>query len=347
MSDSQSSQSIGRPPRNKSRRRFRPRNILLGILGLIVLLFAASTLIPTTRWVDGEGYLMTDDEAEVRPSVQGAIRDWLVRSGTLVAEDDVLIQLKDAPFQAALLEARADLLVAQAELLQLREQQRIDTIVHREEIFRAERQLEAMQEQLALMEKTGGGAISAQELRDARRNVDLSQSRLKEMKASREKLDQARLDVQKAKIQAVEKRIAAAEVDIELRKLRAPLDGVVQFNSFEPGEVVKPEHVLGQVFDRSAWVVKLKLPERSIAFIREGQPVEVELAAYPAWKHGELTAKVSRVIRVVTPQATGDGIIYVEAMLDNPDDDRLHPGMKASARIDTGRTSLLMNILGQ
>jgi multidrug resistance efflux pump len=347
MSDSKRSQPASRPPRNKPRKRFRPRNILLGILALIVLLLVASALIPTARWVEGDGYLMTDDEAEIRPSVEGAIEDWLVRSGTQIAKDDVLIQLKDALFQADLMQARADLLVTQAELLHLREQQRLDGIVHREEIFRAERQLEAMQEQLALMEKTSQGAISPQEIRDARRNVDLAQSRLKEMRASRDKLDQARLGVQKARVEAVEKRIAAAEVDVELRKLRAPLDGVVQFNSFEPGEVVKPDHVLGQVFDRSAWVVKLKLPERAIAFVREGQPVEVELAAYPAWRHGELTAKVSRITRVVTPQATGDGIIYVEAMLDNPDDDRLHPGMKASARIDTGRTSLLMNLLGQ
>lgn len=340
-------QPNGRPPRNKTRKRWRPRNILLGTLGLVLLLILAAAVIPVTRWVEGDGYLMTDEEAEIRPSVAGAIADWALRSGTKVAKGDVLIQLKDAPFQAALLQARSDLLVAQAELLELRETQRLEAVVHHEEIFRAERQLEAMREQLSLMEKTGKGAISPQELRDARRNVDLATSRLKEMKASRVELRAAKVGVQEARIQAVMKRIAAAEVEIELRKLRAPLDGEVQFNSYEPGEVVKPEHVLGQVFDPRAWVVKLKLPERAIAFIQEGQPVEVELAAYPAWRHGHLPAKVSRVIRVVTPQATGDGIIYVEAMLENPDDDRLHPGMKASAEIDTGRTSFLMRLLGQ
>ena len=131
-----------------------------------------------------------------------------------------------------------------------------------------------------------------------------------------------------------------------MRRITSPINGTIMLNDFEPGEVVKPEHVLGQVFDRSKWIVKLKLPEKFVAHVKIGQPVDVELSSYPAWRCGYLSAKVSRVLPIVTPQTTGDGIFYVEVELDDPSDERLSLGLTASGEIDTGRISWLRRILG-
>jgi len=103
--------------------------------------------------------------------------------------------------------------------------------------------------------------------------------------------------------------------------------------------------VIGQVFDRSARIVKLKLPERMVAYVKVGQPVEVELAAYPGWRCGYLQARVIKVLPVITPQTTGNGIFYIEAKIENPHDARLSPGMSASGEIDTGQTNWLGRIM--
>jgi hypothetical protein len=121
--------------------------------------------------------------------------------------------------------------------------------------------------------------------------------------------------------------------------------GVVQLNRFEPGEVVKPDHVLGQVFDRSAWVVKMKLPERSVPHVLAGQEVQVALAAYPTLRYGYAHAKVTRIVPVVTPAPTG-GTFFVEAKMDVPKDVPLQPGMTATGYVAAGSTNWLSRILG-
>ena len=89
----------------------------------------------------------------------------------------------------------------------------------------------------------------------------------------------------------------------------------MRFHRFEVGEVVKPKDALGQVFDRSGWVVKLDVPERYLAHVHEGQRVQVELASYPNWRHGYLEATVTRVMPVITPRPTGEGVFQVVAEL--------------------------------
>lgn len=148
-------------------------------------------------------------------------------------------------------------------------------------------------------------------------------------------------------IHAAEKSVALREAELALRDVRASIAGTVYFNRFEQGEMVKPEHVLGQVFDRDNWVGKLKLSERQIGHIKVGEPVQVSLAAYPSLRFGYLTGRIGRIIPVVTPRATGDGVFYVEVALDSlPEGIELHPGMTATGYIDAGRTTWLMNLLG-
>ncbi|MCD4823876.1 MAG: HlyD family efflux transporter periplasmic adaptor subunit [Phycisphaerae bacterium] len=333
-----------RPPRTK-KRRWSFRRVLLTIGILCAVGIVAMATIPIPRWADGSGYVMTDDEAEIRPSVEGAIDRWLVRSGDLVKKDQLLVQLKDSVQQAALAQARNELTTIQARLEHLRCTQTLTKSQRREQIFRAKRSLAMAKEELEKKRKIPG-AVSQQELAEAKWKVELATSNLTELQLPRQKVMAGRINVLKEQIDAAKKKVVLHAAMVELRKIRSPLNGTIYFNNFEPGEVVKPEHVLGQVFDHSCWIVKLKISEHDIAHVKPGQSVEVELAAYPSLRYGEMAATVTRVLPVVTPQATGDGIFYVEARVDQPADWKLNVGMTARGSINTGSTTYLLRILG-
>lgn len=334
-----------RPPRTKRPRRSM-RRVLLVLLVLLGGGGAAGFWIPTTRWVRAEGYVITDAEAEIRPSVEGVIESWNVKNGDTVRKGDVLVQLKCAVHRAALDRAISERKVAEAQLAKLRENQEMTEQVRKEKIYRAEQERKRVQDKLDRMEASQTGAVSKLELSDARLQVEVAKSRLAELRLDRSEAMDKEVQVLKEQIEAARKAEKLQTAEIELRKIRAAVDGVVQLHRFEAGEVVKPDHVLGQVFDTSCWIVKLTLPERGLAYVQNGQPVRVELSAYPAWRYGYLSARIQDVQRVVTPRATGDGVFYVEARLDDPGERKLTPGMRVSAEVNTGRTNWISRLLG-
>ena len=215
----------------------------------------------------------------------------------------------------------------------------------KEKINRAKLNVQLLQKELDTM-ITCSQSFSKQEIANARLKLDVATSQLEEARIPQQKALDLKIAVLQKQIAVAKSKMQGCETQIKLKKIRVPLDGIIWFNDFEPGEVVKPEHVLGHVFDTSKWIVKLQLPESQIAYIRKDQAVEVELVAYPWWRHGYLAARVSDVLRVVTPRATGDGIFYAEGLLENPNDSRLNPGMKVRASINAGQTSWLSRLMG-
>jgi multidrug resistance efflux pump len=334
-----------RPPRTKRPRSFM-RRALLVLLVLVAGATAAGVLIPTTRWLRAEGYVITDDEAEIRPSVEGAIESWNIENGQSVRKGDVLVQLKCAVHQAALDKAVSERNVAEAKLANLKKNQEMDELKRKEAIYRAKRKLKLAQDKLQRMEASDTGAVSKLELSNTRLEAEVAKSELAELSLDRSETMAREVQVFKKQIEAARKAETLHAAEVELRKIRSAVDGEVHLNRFEVGEVVKPDHVLGQVFDPSRWIVKLTLPERALAYVQENQPVRVELSAYPAWRYGRLSARIQNVQRVVTPRATGDGVFYVEAALDDPGDIQLTPGMHVSAEVNAGTTNWFSRIFG-
>ena len=344
--DSKKPDAVGRPPRTQ-RGRWSARRVILILLLLLAGVLAAGALVPATRWVHGAGYVITDAEVELRPSVEGAIERRLVSSGAKVAKDQLLVQMKVAVQQAAYDRAVSSLDVKRAELNRLTVTHTWEDDVRATEIERGRQRLKLAQAQLTRISSAStSGAVSPAELEQAELEVALAVSELAELEIPREKVRFEQVQVLTEEIEAAQKLVDLRKAEIDLRQVRSPMSGTVYFNRFEPGEVVKPERVLGQVYDRSAWVVKLKVSEASLRHIKKGQPAEVDLAAYPTLQYGYLDAVVCRVLPVVTPRATGDGIFYVEARLEEQDRVALQPGMSARVQVNTGRTTWLGRLLG-
>lgn len=331
-----------RPPRTIRSRRRAGRMFLIGTVAVIVLA-GLSAVLPTTRWAEGTGYLTTDREAELRPSVEGPIAQWLVGTGQKVEKGQLIIQLNNDVQKADYQQADVELKSKQAQLEQLLASQQLDRAQRSEQIARAEKNLDLAQ---MMYQRMSGGGFSAREVEEARLHVEVAKSELAELQLPRDTVMDNQVAVLKEQIEAARKAVAAQEAQLRLREVRAPLSGIVQLNRFEPGEVVKPDHVLGQVFDQDAWIVKMTLPEESLPYVKVGQPVKVSVAAYPHLRYGYFDATVKRITPVVTPRPTGNGVYLVEAGLVPPSNLPIQPGMTTTAYVNAGKTTWLRRLIG-
>jgi multidrug resistance efflux pump len=334
----------GRPPRTPRRGGLTFKRFVLYTMIVLVALVVAAVLVPTTRWVDGSGYLMTDQEAEIRPSVEGVIQECVAHQGATVNEGDTLIQLRDSAQQLAYEQSLQELNAKRSRLEYVLSNQEILKKKNAEQIQQVQLRLQLGQDKLEKMRAAVAGAVSPAEINQAVLEVSLAQSQLNELQLPQDELMAKEAQVLRDEILAAQSLVARHHEAVLARKIVSPLSGQVYFHRFEIGEVVKPEHVLGQVFDTSSWVVKLKLPERKIMYIQPGQALEVELAAQTGLIRRPFKAVISRILPVVSPQATGDGVFYAEAIITDFRGLCPTPGVSARVRIDTGRTNWLFRI---
>ena len=337
-----------RPPRTRRVKLLTWRRFLAACVLVPVAVVVALALIPTTRWVYATGYVMTDQEAEIRPSVQGAVAAKLVGSGDIVEKDQPIISLNDQVEAAAWQQADADLQAKQAQLKQLRSAQSLEKAQRKEQAYQAKQSLalaEGNMERITQANKSGG-VFSHREIEDAQLKVELARSRLRELELTRDPVMVNQIEVLTEQIGSARKNVVLRKAELDMRQIKSPMRGTIQLNRIEPGEVVSPEDVLGQVFNRDRWIIKLKISERWISYVEADQDVQVSLAAFPSFRFGYLPARVARVQRVVTPQRTGDGIFYVEAAVEDADLFDLQPGMIATADINAGTTNWLYRLIG-
>jgi len=336
----------------KPARRPRPARKWLRRLAILLLVLAAAAAVlyftPVEMVVTGYGNIMAHDDAILRPGVKGVVAEQLVRTGQPVRRGQILLRLEDSAQQADLIRAQRLLAEAQAELTRMAHAHALQRAEQQAEIRAAElRARSAKKEMDSLKELAGSGGVSPQEIWRAELAHDLAQAQLAAASIAREELLLAQIDVQKRHIETLEAGIELVKRQIELRRVRSPIDGRVFMHEITPGQVVDANQVLGQVFDESRFVVYASFPEADTWFLRPGQTVEVEPAPYPSGRFGYLAGRVEWVSGVVDPRASGDGFVRLCADVEPParTDVQLKPGMTATVIVHVGRTRLLYRLL--
>ena len=113
----------------------------------------------------------------------------------------------------------------------------------------------------------------------------------------------------------------------------APIDGVVVDRPVTLGQMIEPADSLFVVMDlRQVWIL-MDVYERDLAQVKEGQTVNVSVAAYPG---RAFPGTVQSIGAVVEPKSRA---VKVRVVLDNADR-KLKPGMFASVELEgtTGET---------
>lgn len=333
-----------KPPETMQQRRSKVRRALRIAALLLLLVGVAGHFIKLPKYAYANGYATTVAYAEVRSAVEGRLAEILKTSGDEVRAGDVLLRLEDATERAAYEEAVSKVAQGEAELA-FREAEAVDELRrHTNAILAAELELEQMRKTLELTRQLHEKSLSSgRQLSNDEFAVRRAEDHLRALHEIDMSVPLKQLAVLRQNVVALREAANRAKAALELRTIRAPIDGRVVRYTFYVGEVIRPDMVLYEVFGGDVDTLKLRIPERYAARVRVGHPVEAMFGTHRRIIPRRFPGKVA-VLRDVVE---GDGsanyrVAYCDIDLQGED---VPPGTSVEARICIGKSSLWMHIL--
>jgi RND family efflux transporter MFP subunit len=230
----------------------------------------------------------------VAPKVAGRIIQIRKRIGDWVQRGEVIARIDDAEYQQAVLEAEANLKIAQASLTEARSQ----FALAGQDLDRAQ----------TLQEK---GIASAAELDAATTNFDAQQSRLK---------------LAQAQVEQKEAALTSARIRLNYTVLVATEPGYIGERFVDEGSLLAPNSPIMSVIGIDSVIVRTTIIERDYGRIQIGQEAEVEVDAFPSIG---FTGRVARMAPMLQ-QASRMAQMEVEVANDSL---MLKPGMFARVNV--------------
>jgi membrane fusion protein, multidrug efflux system len=308
-------------------------------------------------------YLETTDDAYVKadstiiaPKVSGHVAKVLVGDNQPVKAGQLLAQIDERDFSAALNQARAEVAAAEAAVKNLNAQIELqEPLIQQQaaEVDAAEANLKFAQEERtrydALM-KSGSGTVQRAQQTDAALRAQLAQ--LQQGKsgliAASKKIEvlgteRAKAIAQLDRARAVEQQ---AELNLSYTKITAPVDGTVGARTLRVGQFVQAGTQLMAVVPLDRVYVVANFKETQLTHVRNGQPVVLKVDGFHDTRlkgHVDSVSPASGLEFALLPpdNATGNFTkivqrVPVKIVLD---DHRLsgllRPGMSAEPTIDT------------
>jgi membrane fusion protein (multidrug efflux system) len=342
-------------------RRYR-RTLLLVVLPLVVLLGGV------VFYVNGGRYVSTDDayvgaqKVLITPDISGKIDKVVVREGERVKQGDVLFEIDPVPFRLAVQEARAKLDQARTSY---------DNLLANVKIYQqmqdlAQQAVDLKQRDVdrkATLVKNSFG--SQLDLDNASNAVVTAKAQLEYLKqqlssAKTQLLGNPDLPLDQFPPYAQAKAaLDQAERNLDHTEMRAPMDGIAtQVDQIQLGRFVAAGTPVFSIIDTSKPWVDANLKESDFAYIAVGQPVKIEVDAFPdhVFKGtiGSLSPGTGAQFAILPPQnATGNFVKVVQRLpvriyFDGHDKyvEKLKAGMSAYTTVDTGHRRSLAGLLG-
>ena len=305
--------------------------------------YAALMAIQVDHYVYGAGYVTTPNRSKVLSVEKGPIKRVLADDGQRVNAGQVLLELEDSDLLASVDQYKAEVNLAKAELEKEISLNAEAVKKHDDALALALVMMQNAQNEFERAEKSKD-AMSAEAVEKKKLEFDVARARYDtEKNFSRESMGKA-IEVLKRKEEMAQQQLDAANATLARRKITSPIAGVLSMSILAVGEIVDPSRAVGEVFDDSSFIIRVKVLERSVHRVKPGQPASAEISAYPHRLFGYFTGKVQTISQIVTPQSTGEGHVIAEIVLDKSDKP-FKPGMSGDVRILVGRTSLFNRIV--
>lgn len=296
-----------------------------------------STVFPDTvkrgelvRQVRGIGVLAPESIVFISARDEGRIEKRLLQPGQEVTPDTILLEMSSPTLEQLFFDAESQLRGAEADYANLQaqlESQRLDqestTADMRGLYLQAKAQFDAD------LEQSKFGLISDVELTKSRvaaeqlkTRLDLEGERLK----VREPSVQAQLAAQQSRIEQFRSLVQLRQEQLDRRKVRAGIQGVLQQVEVEVGQLVTPGTVLARVSDPKRLKAELRVPETQMKDVLIGQIAEIDT------RNGIIPGRVMRI----DPAAT-QGTVTVDVRLEGELPRGARPDLSVDGRIELER----------
>lgn len=274
---------------------------------------------PVRRNVESVGSLFAYEEVTVSSEVEGKVERVLVDVGDRVASGQPIVKVAPAELELTLEQQRAALRQARARLGISDSTDDLKDVRAAAEVKRAAADLADAEQKYrraqTLYEK---GLVP-------RQNLDEAESRYN---AARAAYDLAMQSVENMRAQLAGSRASTqlAQKKLNDSTIRAPFAGQVKERGVTQGQYLKVQTPVMVIVNIDPLRVRLKVPEKLAAWVREGQEVTVTVEAYAG---RTFKGKVTRINPSVDQQTRS---FEVEALIENHDN-ALKPGFFVKATI--------------
>ena len=306
-------------------------------IGAVILLIVA--LLPYPYAPSGEVEVLPRARADVRALTAGDIRSVLVNEGDMVEAGQTLVRLDDSLARSRVDAAQAQLASLNAELaLLLRGAKDEEIELARQRVETADAALKLARSRLKRVERAyRSGGVTAQEYEQAAGSADVAQQEYLEAQRGLELVqspaESERVDSLKSKIAQAEAELGAAQNELDMSEVRAPIAGRVVSSSliYARGDYLERGEEVAIIENTQGLLARVYLPESSLSVIETGASVTAKLWAYPG---ASFSGQVTDIAPNAEPGEYGR-IVRVQVALDERDE-RLKPGLTGNAKIRAG-----------
>ncbi len=359
------------PPKGNSGKGRRIVLLVLAVLLVVGLVFGLPSYLHSRNFASTDDAFIEGHVVQIDPKVSAYVTNIHFDDNTLVNKGDLLIELDPRDLNVALQRAQTQLAQAKAQVLQAQagvEQSRAKLTQAQAMVIQQGAQVTQMNAQSDLagvnfnrdtslytrdvkaiaktnVDTTKSNYDAAQAMVNAAKaNVDAAKANVEAEHSGADAAD-AQLAVAQATVGTAEAGVRDAELQLSYAKIVAPVSGRVTRKAVEPGDYVTIGQALLSVVPREVWVTA-NFKETQLTFMKPGQPVEVEIDAFPGQA---LRGKVDSVQKgtgarfsLLPPEnATGNYVkvvqrVPVKIVFDESPDrlSALSPGMSVEPRVD-------------
>src|SRR3954470_2165676 len=266
---------------------------------------------PMVRQVRGLGTLTPEDIRWIPATTQGRVEKIILRPGTQVKRDDVILELTNPQLDQQLQDAQLKLGAAEAGLANIKVQLQNDLLQQRatsaniEADFNKAKMQAQMNEALA-KDQLVSDLVLKQSQADAA-SLGVRDQISKDQLASKADSMRAQLAVQQSLVDQARALLTLTQQQQNELKVRAGLDGMLQLVPVEVGQQVAPGTNLARVANPSRLKAEIKIAETQAKDIQLGQKAEVDT------RNGIVQGRVARIdpsvqngTRTVDVTLTGD-----------------------------------------
>jgi HlyD family secretion protein len=288
---------------------------------------------PMLRQVRGLGTLVPEDIRWIPATTQARVEKIILRPGTTVNPDSVILELSNPQLEQELQDAQLKLESAEASLANLRVQVQNDLLSQRATAATAEADFSRAKMQSEMYDSLAKDKLIP-ELQRRQAELDAQQLGVrneiaKEQLASRSDSGRAQLAVQQSSVDQASALLQLKQRQRDELKVRAGIPGILQQVEVQEGQQVAPGANLVRIANPSRLKAEIKIAETQAKDIQIGQRGEVDtrngvvqgrvIRIDPSVQNGTRTVDVSlegELPKGAVPDLSVDGNIELERLSD-------------------------------